>query len=273
MGDHSGHSHDTKNVSDARLVWAIAINLLLSVVEIVVGIFANSLSLLADAAHNFNDCATLAIALIARIISRRDADKRRTFGYRRAEVIGAFINLLLLTIVGLYLIYEAVARYFHPEEAQGWPMIVAATVALVVDLGTVGLLYGMAKGSINLRAGFLHNIADALASVGVIIGGVVILLWQWYIADLIITVVIAGYILWQSISLFRPTIATLMESVPSDIDLNELIAAMTAVEGVTDIHHVHVWELDEHHRALEAHVEIARKDHIDQEEIKLTLKG
>ena len=272
MSKHAGHSHDTSHLSDARLVWAIALNLLLSIVEFVIGFVSGSLSLIADAAHNFNDCMSLVVTLIARIISRKEADRRRTFGYQRAEVIGAFVNLLMLAAIGLYLLYEAVVRYFNPQEVQGWPMIIAAGIALVVDLATVVFLQGMAKGGINLRAGFLHKIADALASVGVIIGGVLILLKGWYVVDLVITVAIAGFILWQSLSLLKPTIAILMESVPVDVDVDALSEDIASIDGVLDLHHIHIWELDEEHRVMEAHIVIETKDINQMEQIKVAIK-
>ena len=272
MNHHDHHHHDTDNLSDGRLIWAIFFNLLLSVAEVAAGLFSGSLSLLADAAHNFNDCMSLVIALIARRIARKQPDERRTFGYRRAEVIGAFVNLILLIIVGIYLMGESVSRFITPEHVLGWPMIITAGIALVVDLATVFLLWDMSKGSVNLKAGFLHNLSDALASVGVIIGGVLILLYQWYIVDVLITVVISSYILWQSYGLLRPTIAMLMQSVPVDIDVTHVIETLSQVDGVENIHHVHVWELDEQHRALEAHVVLGHSDPQLMAEAKRTLK-
>lgn len=262
-----------KQLSNSRLVVAIALNLLLSVVEVVVGVVAGSLALIADAVHNFNDCASLVITLIARMISQKEADRRRTFGYQRAEVIGALINLTILIVVALFLLYEAVSRYFRPQEVDGWGMVLASAIALVIDIATVLLLYGMRKGSINLRAGFLHKLADALASVGVLVGGVVIILWQISAVDLIVTVAIAGFILWQAASLMGKTISILMESVPEDIDVQELLADLAATQNVRDVHHLHIWQLDEDHRALEAHVVIGREDGGKTEQTKASIKS
>ncbi len=273
MNEDKGHSHEAeKSVSDARLVIAIALNLLLSVVEVVAGLISGSLALMADALHNFNDCMSLVVTLVARIISRKQPDNRRTFGYRRAEDIGALINLTFLIFVGLYLLYEAIFRYFNPQTIEGWPMVIAAGVALVVDVATVWFLYGMAKGSLNLRAGFLHKLSDALASVGVIVAGVAILVWQLSFVDLLVSAGISGYILWQGFSLMGKTVAILMESVPDDIDLDELRADMKAVSGVRDVHHLHVWRLDDEHTALEAHVLIVRDDAEKMERIKSSIK-
>ena len=271
--DHShGHHHDTSHMSDVRLVWAVGVNLLLTVAQIVGGLLAGSLALVADALHNLNDAASLGLALIARRIARKPADRKRTFGYRRAEVIGALINLTTLILVGLYLIYEAISRFFDPQEIGGWIVVIVAGIALVVDIVTAVLTYAMAKGSLNVRAAFVHNVSDALASVGVIIAGTLILLYDLYIADLIATLAISAYILYQGFTMIGETIRILMEETPQDLDLDELVAQMEAVPGVQEVHHVHAWQLDEHHQALEAHVVVERDDIHDMEQIKTALK-
>ena len=179
------------------MVGAVLVNVLLTFAQVVGGILSGSLSLVADALHNLNDAASLGIALVARRIARRPADSRRTFGYRRAEVIGAIINLTTLIIVGLYLIYEAVSRYFDPRPIEGWVVVWVAGIALAVDIVTALLTFKLSKGNLNIRAAFIHNVSDALASVAVIVAGTLILLYDWYWADLAATVLISGYVLYQ----------------------------------------------------------------------------
>lgn len=266
------HHHD-EQLSDGRIVFAILLNLLLTVVELVGGLLTGSLSLIADALHNFNDCGSLLIALVARRISRRQADHQRTFGYRRAEVVGALINVTILMVVALFLIYEAVERYFEPgAHIDGKWVIAVAAVALAVDLATAWLLIAMSRGSMNVRAAFLHNVSDALASVGVMIAGFCAWRWQFYEADLIMTVVISAYILWQSWSLMRSSIAILMESAPEEIELQDVADTMTAVEHVVNVHHLHLWRLSEDETALEAHVVIDQANLELMETIKFQLK-
>jgi cobalt-zinc-cadmium efflux system protein len=248
------HHHDTANASDGKLVAAVAVNVLLTAAQVVGGIASGSLSLIADALHNLNDAASIGIALIARRIARKPADKVRTFGYRKAELIGALINLTTLIIVGLYLIYEAIWRFFDPQPIAGWIVVIVAGIALVVDIVTAALTYAMSKDNLNIKAAFVHNVSDALASVGVIIAGTLILLFGWNWADLVATLAISAYILWQGFTMMRSTIRILMDSVPEGIDLDEVVTAMIAVPGVEDVHHVHIWNLDEHHVALQAHV-------------------
>src|SRR3546814_762996 len=249
-----GHDHGVEGMSDARLVWAITVNMGLTVVQIVGGILAGSLALVADALHNFSDAASLGLALFARKIGRRPADKLMTFGYGRAEVVAALINLTTLIIVGLYLLIEAVTRYFDPQPVEGWTVVIVAGVALLIDVATAMLVYKGSKHSLNIKAAFLHNVSDALASVGVIVAGTLILLYQLYVADLVMTVLIAAYVLYQGFSLLPKTIKLLMGAVPDDVEFHEIVEALRGTEGVADVHHVHVWSLDEHDRALEAHL-------------------
>jgi cobalt-zinc-cadmium efflux system protein len=264
------HSHIDAHLSDRRLVVAIALNLLLTLVEVIAGLVAGSLALLADALHNFNDCGSLVIALVARRVARRPSDVRRTFGYRRAEVVGALINLTILVVVGLYLVGEGIHRLFAPADVDGWIVVVVA--ALAVDLGTAMLLFAMSRGNLNVRAAYLHNLSDAIASVGVIVAGVAVLLWDAGWVDPLVTLAIAAYILWQSLSMMAHAIHILMEGAPADVHNETLIGELEAIAGVIEVHHVHIWELDEHHRALEAHI-VVDDDHLQRwAEIKQEIK-
>ncbi len=264
------HHHDVEQMGDRRLAWAIAINMVLTLAQVVGGILSGSLALIADALHNFSDAASLLIAWVARRIGRQPPDRFKTFGYKRAEVIAALINLVTLVIVGLYLVYEALWRIVEPQPIEGWTVVIVAAIALVVDVATALLTYTMGKRSMNIRAAFLHNVSDALASLGVIVAGSLILLYGWYWTDTLLTLLIAAYVLYQAATLLPKTIHILMQGAPENIDIDEVIAAMEAVEGVENIHHLHLWQLDEHANALEAHVVIA--DFGATETVKQALK-
>lgn len=267
---HEHHHHDIETMGDRRLIVAIAINMLLTLAQVVGGIISGSLALIADALHNFSDAAALLIAWVARRIGRQPADYFKTFGYKRAEVVAALINLVTLVLVGLYLIYEAIWRVFEPQVIEGWMVIIVAAVALVIDVITAILTYTMSKHSMNMRAAFLHNVSDALASVGVIVAGTVILLYEWYWTDTVFTLLIAGYVLYQAATLLPKTIHILMEGAPEHIVIDEVIRVMEQVKGVSNVHHVHIWQLDEHKNALEAHVVI--DDFAKTETVKIALK-
>ena len=268
---HQHDHHDVENMGDRRLGLAIVINLLLTVAQVVGGVISGSLSLIADALHNFSDASALLIAFAARKIGRQPADQFRTFGYKRAEVIAALINLVILVIVGLYLVYEAVWRVFDPQVIAGWMVVIVASIALVIDVATAILTYSMSRDSMNIRAAFIHNVSDALSSIGVIIAGSLIILYQWYWTDTLITLAIAGYVLYQAASLLPKTIHILMEGAPENISIDSVIEKMEMVPGVSNVHHVHLWQLDEHRSALEAHVVI--DDFNETENIKQLLKS
>ena len=268
---HEHHSHhDVETMGDRRLIAAIAVNMLLTLAQVIGGIVSGSLALIADALHNFSDAASLLIALVARKIGRQPADHFKTFGYKRAEVIAALINLVTLVIVGFYLIYEALWRIYEPQIIEGWIVVIVAGIALVIDVATALLTYSMSKHSLNIRAAFLHNVSDALASVGVIVAGSLILLYEWYWTDTVLTLLIAGYVLYQAATLLPKTIHILMEGTPEDIIINNVIQMMESVEGVSNVHHLHIWQLDEHKNALEAHVVI--DDFCDTDTVKVALK-
>ncbi|EYD71477.1 cation diffusion facilitator family transporter [Limimaricola hongkongensis] len=251
--DH-GHAHLDPESGDRRVSIAIWANALLTVAQIVGGIFAGSLALIADALHNFSDMASLVIAFVARKIARRPADSTMTFGYGRIEIVAALINYTTLILVGFYLIYEGGMRMIDPPEVRGWTVVILGGIALIIDALTAGLTYSMQKGSVNIRALFLHNLSDALASVAVIIGGTLILLYDLRWVDPAITIGIALYILYLALTEIGGPIRTLMLGSPPEIDSDAVVQAMRETEGVKDVHHVHLWQMQEHEVALDCHV-------------------
>ncbi|MBV7408077.1 cation diffusion facilitator family transporter [Maritimibacter sp. DP1N21-5] len=249
-----GHHHMDPDAGDRAVAAAVGVNVLLTVAEIVGGILSGSVALIADAVHNLSDAASLAIAWFARRIGRWPTDAAMTFGYKRAELVAALINLTTLVVIGLYLIYEAVDRLLNPTEIAGWLMIIVSVFALVVDLVTALLTYRLSKESVNIRAAFLHNVADALGSIAVIVTGVLILNFGWLWADPVATFLIAGYILWMAFGEMRGVIRMLMLGTPPGIDPEAVIAAMEAERGVTGVHHFHVWQITENVTSVEAHL-------------------
>ena len=264
------HHHAPK--SDRGLLIAICFNVLLTLAQVIGGIISGSLSLIADALHNISDAASLGIALFARTISRKPADEFKSFGYQRAEVIAALINLTLLITVSIYLIYEAVWRVIEPQVIVGWIIVLVAGIALIVDMVTAMITYRLSKNSLNMKAAFLHNLSDALASIGVIIAGALILLYQWYWVDTLVTFLIAGFVLWQGIIMLPKTVHLLMEGTPEELSSVDIKSAMEEVDDVEDVHHIHIWNLDEYRIALEAHVVVTADKLQKVEAIKKKLK-
>ncbi|WPY93522.1 cation diffusion facilitator family transporter [Limimaricola variabilis] len=271
-GHGHGHHHVDLESGDRRVAGAIAVNLALTLAQIVGGLVSGSLALIADALHNLSDAMSLIIAFAARKIARRPADAEMTFGYGRAEVVAALVNYTTLILIGLYLGYEAIARLFAPEPVAGWIMVWIAGLALVVDLVTAALTYSMSKDSVNIRAAFLHNLADALGSVAVIVAGVAVLVFGWAWVDPVVTLGIAGYILWMSLAQIGGVIRILMLGAPPDLDTRAVLGHLREVEGVASVHHVHLWQMQENEPALDAHVAVHEGRWSEADAIKSRIK-
>ena len=255
---HHHHHHIDPKSGDGRMALAVGVNILLTVAQIIGGILSGSLALIADALHNLSDALSLFIAFFARKIARRPADDIMTFGYGRAEVVAALINYTSLILVGLWLAFEAVMRFLDPQPVDGWLVVALASLALVIDLVTAWLTFHMANDSVNIRAAFLHNVADALGSVAVIVAGIAILVFDWVWIDPAITLLIATYILWMAWGEMGGVIRILMLGTPEHLSPQDVKATIMAVKGVDDLHHMKLWSAQEHETALTAHIVIAQ---------------
>ncbi|MBN9889440.1 cation diffusion facilitator family transporter [Salipiger abyssi] len=251
---HHHHHHVGPEAGDARLIGAIAVNMALTVAQVLGGIFSGSLAMIADALHNFSDAISLIIAAVARRIARRPASADMPFGYARAEVVAALVNYTTLIVIGLYLVMEAILRFLSPEPVSGWMVVIIAAVALAVDLVTALLTWSMAKDSVNIRAAFLHNVSDALGSVAVIVAGTLILLFGWTWVDPLVTLLIAGYILWMAFAEIGGVIHILMLGSPPQLAPREVLEEAAQIEGVDGLHKAHLWQIDERNAALQAHL-------------------
>lgn len=270
------HDHDyvddQAEAGGKNLIIALFLNVGITAAQVIGGVLSGSLSLLADAAHNGSDAASLGISYGARRISRRPADVVRTFGYNRAEVIGALINLTTLFVIATFLIYQAVRRLSSPPEVDGMTMLVVGAIAFVEDGISTWLLYRGAKSSLNVRAAFIHMLGDTLATLGVLLGGFLIMRYGLHWIDPAITAAIAIYLIVHGYVEIRKAIGILMESAPEGFDFDRMVQEVEALEGVDDLHHVHVWRLDERRVALEAHVAVRERDLSAVEEIKNRIK-
>lgn len=255
---HHHHDAEEHNRPEEKTVFyltiSFAINLLLSGVEIAVGIFSGSIALIADALHNTSDACSILIAVLAFKIGRKKANAQFTYGYQRAELIGGFVNLILLFISGVYLAYEGIARLITPEPIQGLPIILVSILALIIDTATAKLSHAHAQTNTNMRMVFLHNLADAFGSVGVIISGLCVLALDWTFVDGVMALVIAAYMIYQAVMSFPQIVRILMNAVPANLELEAIRAAIARMDGVHDVHHIHLWNISEHEVALECHV-------------------
>lgn len=261
----SQKSLEADNVEEGgkRLLIALFLNVGITVAQVIGGILSGSLSLLADAAHNGSDAASLGISYGARRIAQQPADRRHTFGYERAKLIGAMINLTVLFGIGLFLIYAAIRRFMSPPEVESLTMLVVGGIAFVEDAISTGLLWHTNDKSQNIRAAFIHLFADTLATLGIIAGALVIMFYEVHWVDPALTLTIAGYVLIHAYLELRETIALLMESAPPDFDYEAMVRALQEIENVQDLHHVHVWRLDEQRLAMEGHLVMQGTDTLD----------
>ncbi|MCB1558120.1 MAG: cation transporter [Alphaproteobacteria bacterium] len=253
-GTHCGGHHHSHQEGDVKLTYAFGVNVLLSIVQVVAGIFSGSLALIADSLHNLSDAFSLFLALVARKIARKKPDAKRTYGYKKVEVLSAYTNYVILMTISVWLIFEAVMRFISPEPVMGWTVIWVSIVAVFVNLGTVALTFHDAKHSQNVRAAYLHNLGDALSSVGVLVAGILIIAFGWWWVDPLITLAISLYIMrhvWGHI----PEVANILIDGNSGEDQADAIKSqILTIEGVCSLHHFHARALDEHQLAIEAHI-------------------
>jgi len=271
---HSHHHHHLESaVGDRRIFLAIVVNLSLTVAQVIGGIMSGSLALIADALHNFSDAISLIIAFGARRIARRPPNADMTFGYGRAEIVAALVNYTTLVVIGFYLVYEAVFRFIEPHGVDGWIVVIIAGIALVVDIATALLTWQMSKISMNIRAAFLHNVADALGSVAVIFAGTLILLYDWRLIDPIVTLGIAAYILWQAFTEVGGVVRILMLGSPPNISTNAVLEYVGGLDGVAGVHHAHLWQMDENRTALDLHLVVEEDAWSRADAIKASVKA
>jgi len=249
-----GLSIDLRTMSYRRLWWALIINLVFLGIEIIGGILTNSLALLADAGHMLTDVAALALGLFVAHIAQRPATPDRTYGLLRAEVLGAFVNgAMLVFVVGL-IFWEAWKRLGQTIEVDGPFMLLVAFFGLLANLGSAMILAKGREENVNVRAAFLHMIADALGSVGAIVAGVVIWTTAWYPVDPIASMVIGLLILWSSWGFLKQTMNILLEATPEDIDFMEVKSALEEMEHIEKVHDLHIWNITSGMPVLTAHI-------------------
>ncbi len=245
---------DLRVVSRRRLWWAMAIILVFLIVEVVGGLITGSLALLADAGHMLTDLLALAMAVFVGYLAERPATPERTFGFLRAEVIGAFINGATLILVVGMIFREAIGRFLHPAEVAGVGMLTVAVLGLLANLAGAWVLSGSRKENINIEGAYIHMLADTLGSVGAVVAGAVILSTGWMPADPLASVLIGLLILWSSIGLLRRTLAILIQATPPHLDFHEIQAALEANEHVAAVHDLHIWSVTSGFPVLTAHI-------------------
>ena len=252
MSNNHNHSHEKQG---KNLVISIFLNLLITVAQVIGGILSGSLALLSDALHNFSDVLALAFSWYANKLSKKEASLDQTFGYKRAELIAAFVNAITLIVVAIFLIYEAIIRLFHPETIQSSVVIWLALLGIVANGASVLLLKKDADSNLNMKSAYLHLLTDMMASIAVLVGGIIMKYLGWFWVDSVLTLLIGLYLIYVSYDLIKTSTKMLMLFTPDDIDIEKIIAEVHKIDKVGRLHHIHVWQLNDDELHLEAHLD------------------
>ncbi|MDD4876311.1 MAG: cation diffusion facilitator family transporter [Dehalococcoidales bacterium] len=249
------HNHSFSAVRKPMLI-TLFLLITVMIAEVFGGILSNSLALLGDAGHMFIDALALGLSLFAINIARRPATDTKTYGYHRVEILVALTNGTILVLIAIYIFYEAYQRFLEPPVIKTPLMLIVATIGLAANLIGMLLLKKASQGNLNVKAAFWHILSDTISSMGVIIGGVIMLATGWYIIDPIISIIIGSIILWGAFRILRESADILLESVPKHIQISKVIDTVKSVAGVQDIHDIHIWTITSGIYALSAHLSI-----------------
>ena len=259
------HHHETKNLGIT-----ILLNLIITIAQVIGGIIAGSMALLSDATHNFSDVFALIISYVAKKMAKRDRTETKTYGYKRAEIFAAFINSVTLIAIASVLFYEAVKHLFHPEPVNGTIVIYLAALSIILNGVSVLLIKKEAGESMSIRSAYLHLFTDMLTSIVVLLGGLAVKYYALYWMDPALSLIIAIYLIVSSWKIFKESIGIFMQFTPSQIDVGKIAEKISGIPGVKNVHHLHVWQLDDHEYMLECHIDLTKD--IAVSEFELILK-
>jgi len=253
-GHHHGHDHGL--TGEKNILKAVILNIIITAAEIAGGIISGSLSLLSDAFHNLSDVVSLIISYIAILVGKKSKSSTKTYGYKRAEILAALANVIVLFFVSGFIIYEAIKRLSRPEPVNSVIMLSVAFVGLLGNGISVAMLFKDSKSSLNIKSAFLHLLGDTVSSVAVILTAIVLLFKPWYILDTLISMFISLYIIKESVSILLESINILMQGVPKGLDKNKIKKKIYSLRGlgIRDIHHIHMWDITPGRTVFDAHI-------------------
>ncbi|MBK9214699.1 MAG: cation transporter [Chloracidobacterium sp.] len=261
-----GHTHEisASGKNKKPLIIVLGLTTLYMLAEVVGGLMTNSLALLADAGHMLTDVGGLGLALLAIWFAERPATPEKTYGYYRIEILAALTNAVVLVGISMFILYEAYDRFRSPPEVQSGTMLVIAGVGLVINVAGVFILRSGSKESLNLKGAYFEVLSDMLTSVGVIIAGVIMITTGWYYADPLISAGIGLFIFPRTWALLKDAVAVLLEGTPSDVNITSVRENLAKIEGVAEIHDLHVWSLTSGVNALSVHAVLAAEAEHDE---------
>ncbi|WHX27010.1 cation diffusion facilitator family transporter [Virgibacillus halodenitrificans] len=265
MGHNHSHDHGHHTNNKTALLWSFIIIFGFMIVEVIGGFLTNSLALLSDAGHMLSDAAALGFSLLAFKIGEKSASYSKTYGYKRFEIIAAFVNGITLIAISLYIYYEAYQRFLEPPNVSASMMIIAL-IGLIVNIIVAWMLMrGDSKGNLNIRSALLHVFGDLLGSIGAIIAGILILIFNWNIADPIASAVVATLIIISGVRITKDAAHVLMEGKPSNVDIDMLYKKLEKISGVQEVHDLHVWSITSEFPAMSCHLVV--KDSVERDEL------
>lgn len=249
------HSHSQTDLKGRNLIISILLNIVITAAQVIGGIISGSLSLLSDALHNFSDVISLVVSYIATKLSKKEASLKKTFGYKRAEIVAAFMNASSLIIIAIILIFEAVERFQNPQEIESDLVIWLSIVAILGNGFSVLLIRKDSKDNMNMKTVYLHLFSDMMASVAVLIGGLLMKFYQVFWVDSGLTLAIAIYLIVMGYDLLKNSFKVLMLFTPDNIHIQDIVDEIEQMESIKNVHHVHIWQLNEVETHLEAHID------------------
>ena len=250
MSEHHHHA-----VSGKNLLLTIILNIIITISQIIGGVLSGSLALLSDAMHNFSDVLSLVVAYIANRLAARPNTQEKTFGYKRAEILAAFFNAAVLIGIGIFLIIEAFHKFYNPQNINSVWVIALGALSIVLNALSLFLIKDDTHDNMNMKAAYLHLLTDVMTSVAVVIGGLLMYYFNLFWVDPLVSVLIAFYLIWASIGIVKESISILMQFAPSNIDINDVIGTIQKNENIENIHHIHLWKLNDNMVLLEAHLD------------------
>jgi len=249
-------THNHKAVKGKNLLITILLNIVITIAQVIGGLLSGSMALLSDAAHNFSDVLSLIVSYVAEKLSGREQTLKQTYGYKRAGIFAAFFNAATLLVIATVIAWEAVQRLIHPQPIAGLVVIYLAALSILFNGLSVLLIKADTAGNMNMRSAYLHLFTDMMTSVAVLIGGFAIKYLGWYWIDGVMSIAIAIYQVYNSWGILYESIRIFMQFTPSHINIEEIALKISSLQGVKNMHHVHVWQLDDHEMMLEAHIDL-----------------
>ena len=254
---------DHEKVTGKRFFYVTVLNVLITITEFIGGFLSGSLGLISDAFHNLEDSLSIVISYAANVIGKRKNNAKKTFGYKRAEILAAFVNSIILVVITLMMVFESFRRLSQPQHINGRLMMIVSLIGLAANFVSMMMLLSGSKHNLNIKATFLHMLTDTLSSIGVFVASIFVILFNWNWVDPVITIVIAVWLLKEAYTVVSETINILMEASPK-IDLDAVQREILTIPEIVKVHHMHVWMIDENHIMLDAHINVLKNCNMEE---------